>query len=75
MAVVGNRSSRVSTSSYSVEMQAFFYGCEIAGMLKGILAELLFGNMGVDIPTYIRNDSSDAVYQVDFLNSVANENG
>ena len=42
-------------------------------MLKGLLAELMFGNTGVAIPTYVRSDNSDAVYQVELVNTVANE--
>ena len=41
---------------------------------QGLLAELIFGNMGVAIPTYVRNDNSDAAYQVGSVNTVTNEN-
>ena len=44
----------------------------MAGALKGILAELLFGNIGVVIPTYVRNDNSDAAYRSDYVNTVEN---
>ena len=42
-------------------------------MLKGLLAEILFGNIGVEIPTYVRNGNSAVVYQVDSANTVTNE--
>ena len=45
----------------------------MAGMLIGLLAELLFGDIGVAIPTYVGNDNSDDVYQVDSSNTVTNE--
>ena len=50
-----------------------FYGFDMAMMLKGLLAELMFANVGVEIPTYVRNDNSDAVYQVDSINTAGNE--
>ena len=34
--------------------------------------ELLIGNVGVGIPTYVRNDNSAAVYQLDSANIVTN---
>ena len=37
------------------------------------LSALLPGNVGVEIPTYVRNDNSDAVYQVDSVNTATNE--
>ena len=37
-----------------------------------MLDELLFANIGVEIPTYVRNDNSTAVYQVDSPNTVTN---
>ena len=49
----------------------FFYGFDMARMLKGLLAELLFGNMRVGIPTYLR-DNSDVLFQVDSANTVTN---
>ena len=39
-------------------------------MLRGLLAELLFGVIGVKIPTYVGNDNSTAAYQVDPSNKV-----
>ena len=50
-----------------------FYGFDMARMLKGLLAELLFWDIGAGIPTYVRNDNSTAVYQVDSANAVTNE--
>ena len=38
-----------------------------------MLAELLFGNVGCSINTYVGNDNSDAVYHMDSMNTVANE--
>ena len=55
--------------------QALFYGFDMARMSKGLLSGLAFGNMGVEIPTYVRNDNSDALYQAGSVNTVANENG
>ena len=46
---------------------------DMARMLKGLLDELTFGNMVVEIPTYVRNDNSDASYHVDAVNTVTNE--
>ena len=42
-------------------------------MLKGMLAELTFGNMGVETPTYVRNDNPDALYQVEFVITATKE--
>ena len=68
---------RVSAASYAGDIHASFYGFDmggwVGGAVKGILAELLFGNMGVGIPSYVRNDNSDAAYQVDPANTVTNE--
>ena len=44
-------------------------------MLKGLLPELIFGSIGAGVPTYIRNDNSDAAYRVDYANSATNGNG
>ena len=41
-------------------------------MLKGLLAELLFGNIGVEIPTYVRNDNYGIPQQVESTKSVSN---
>ena len=38
-----------------------------------MMAELLFGNVGCSINTYVRNDNSDAVYHTDSMNTVTNE--
>ena len=45
----------------------------MARMLNGLLSELSLGDVGVEIPTYVRNDNSDAVYQVDSVNTATNE--
>ena len=55
------------------EIQAAFYGFDMAWMLNGLLAELLFGDIMVEIPKYVRNDNSTAAYQVDSPNTVTNE--
>ena len=44
----------------------------MARMLKGLSSELLRGNLGVEIPTYVRNDNSTAAYQVDSADTVTN---
>ena len=69
-----SKSPRVATSSYAGEIQALFYGFDTARFLKEMLAELLFGNVGCSINTYVRNDNSDAVYHMDSMNTVTNEN-
>ena len=53
--------------------QALFYGFDMARMLKGILEELTLGNMGSRMPTYVRNDNSDAAYKVDSVNTATSE--
>ena len=42
-------------------------------MLQVLLEELMFGYMGADIPTYVRDDNSDASGQVDSVNTATNE--
>ena len=54
-------------------MQALFYGFDTARFLKEMLAELLFGNVGCSINTYVRKDNSDAVYHMDSMNTVTHE--
>ena len=66
-----DKSPRVATPSFAGGVQAVF-GFDVARMLKGLLSEILFGNKGVKIPTYVRNDNSTAVYQVDSANTVTN---
>ena len=41
-------------------------------MLKGLIAGILFGNLWVEIPTYVRNDNSEVVYQAHSINTVTN---
>ena len=55
------------------EIQALFYGFDAARFIKEMLAELLFGNVGCSINTYVRNDNSDAVYHMGSMNTVTNE--
>ena len=64
----------MSASSYAGGIPSLFYGFDMARMLKGLLAELMFRNMGVEIPTYVRNDNSDSLYKVDPSNTATNEN-
>ena len=64
----------MSTSSFSGKIQAVFYGSDMARMLKGLLSGLAFVDIGVDIPTYVRNDNTDAAYRVDSVNTVTAEN-
>ena len=45
----------------------------MAMMLKGLLDELLFGNIGVGISTYVRNDNLKILRQVESSKSVATE--
>ena len=42
-----NKIPRVITSEEAGGIQAVFYGFDMAMMLKGLLSELLFGNVGV----------------------------
>ena len=69
---VSNKSPRVPTSSYSGGDTTSFYGFDMPRMLGCLLVELLFGNIGVSIPTYVRNDNPTAAYQVDAVNTVTN---
>ena len=45
------------------------YGFDMASMLKCLLSELTLGNIGAEIPTYVRNDNSGALYLVDTRNT------
>ena len=45
----------------------------MARMSKSLLAGLMFWNIGMEIPTYVRGDNSDALYQVDSVNTATNE--
>ena len=49
------------------------YGFEMAGLLKGLVPDLLFGDIGAEIPTYVRNDNCAIMYQVESTKSVSNE--
>ena len=60
---------RVPTSSFADGVKALFYDFDMARMLKGLLSELMLGDIAVEIPTYVRNDNADAVYQVDSVNT------
>ena len=54
-------------------IQALFYGFDMTRILEGLLAELRFWNLGVEIPTYVRSDNADAVYRVDSANTATDE--
>ena len=69
---VSSRSPRAPKSSYAGGNTSILYGFDMAMLSKGLLEDLMFRNMGVEIPTYVRNDNSDAAYQVDSVNTVAN---
>ena len=69
----GNKCPRVPTYSYAGGIQALFYGSDMARAMKCLLEELIFGNMGPGIPTYVRSDNTDALYQVDSANTATNE--
>ena len=43
---MSNKSPRAPSSSYAGGIKALFYGFDIDRMLKGLLGELIFGNMG-----------------------------
>ena len=47
----------------------------MAMLLKGLLAELLFGNIGVEIPTYVKNDNNNngILQQIEPTGTVSNE--
>ena len=49
-----------------------FYGSDTVRTLKCLLSELLFGNIGAAIPTYVRNVNSTVAYQVDSSGTVTN---
>ena len=51
-----------------------FYGFDMARMSKGLLGDLLVGNIGVEIPTYVRNDNRTVAYQVDSVKAVGGGN-
>ena len=68
---VSNKSTRPTTSRFARGISSFF-GIDMARAMKGLFSELIFGNMAVSIPTYVRNDNSAAAYQVGTLNAVTN---
>ena len=70
---VSDKSPIVAASSFSGKIQAVFYGFDMAMILKGLMGELLFGNIGVGIPTFAGHDNSAVVYQVDSVNAVTHE--
>ena len=71
---VSSESPRAPTSSCAGGLKALFYGFNMARALKCLLPEIIFGNIGVSTPTYLRIDNSGAAYQVDSLNTVNSEN-
>ena len=62
----------VSASCYTGEIQALRYGFGLARILNLLISQLILGNIGGGIPTYVRNDRSDSAYQVDSANTVTN---
>ena len=64
----------MATPSFAGGIHAVFYGFDMAMMLNGVMSELMFGNMGAGIPTFVRNGNSTAAYQVESLTAVTNEN-
>ena len=72
LSCVGNKSPRVATSSYS-GVHALFNGFDMSRMLKGILAELTVGDIGVETPTYVRIGNSGALYHVASVNTATSE--
>ena len=70
---VGNKRPMFPTSGYAGEIQALFYGRDVARASECHVAEFIFGNMGIEIPTYVRNDNSDASYHADCVNTETNE--
>ena len=53
----------MGTSSYSGEARGIFYGFGRARFLNSLISELLFCNESLYIPTHVRNDNEDALYQ------------
>ena len=69
---VGKKSPKDSTSSYDavvVVVISVVLWFRHAGMLKGLLGELTFGNTGSEIPKYVRIDNSDVSHRVDSENT------
>ena len=56
-----------------MQIQALFYGYDMARMFNGILSELPIGDIDVEIRTYVRNDYSDDSYRVDSANTMTSE--
>ena len=70
---MGNKSPRLTTTKEYGAIQAVFYGFDMARMLKGLLAELVFGNIGVGVSTYVRRDNLKILRQVGSPKSVSAE--
>ena len=68
-----SKSPMVTTSKESGVIKTVFYGFDMDRMLKGILEELLFGNIGVEISTYVRSDNFKILQQVESVKSVSKE--
>ena len=68
---VSNKSPRATKSKESGVIQQFFYVFDMARMLKGLLPELLFGNIGVELPTYVRNNNYKILQQAESTKSVS----
>ena len=61
----------MATSSFDGGFKLFF-GFDMARALGGLMDEILFGNIGIKIPTYVRNGNSTVVYQVGSASTVTN---
>ena len=68
-----NRGPRVDTSNEVGEIQASLYGFGMAGVLKGLLGALLIGDIGEEIPTYVRSDICATAYRVDSVKTADSE--
>ena len=69
-----SKRTRATTSTCAGEIRSLFYGIDMAMAMEGLLEELIFGNTGVGIPTYVHSGSSDALYQAGSANTVGSEN-
>ena len=68
----GNKIPRWPTSSFAWGIEALLYGFDMARALKDLLSELLLGDIGGEIPTYLRSDKSETSYRADSVYTVTN---
>ena len=64
----------MSTSIFAGVIQSLFLRFRHVQGVKGLSSELIYGDIGVEIPTYVRNDNPDAPNQVDSVNTAQGEN-